>query len=93
MSNRKNNDDELITHLFFDGVVTINGSGSKFYDFVNIRIDMCFEDMATRWLDPKKFSVINVISANVLGALWLTRIYREAAKTRLGSWCLFLWRT
>lgn len=41
--------------------------------FVGVPIGGSFENVATKWLDHKKFGVVNIISTNVLRAIWLMR--------------------
>ena len=62
---------ETINHLFFQCVVA-RKIWAYFEQFINIHVGS-YTDMATKWLDSKKFCTANSLSAGVCWGLWLAR--------------------
>ena len=62
---------ETINHLFFQCVVA-KKIWACFEQFISIHVGS-YTDMATKWLDSKKFCTANNLSAGVCWGLWLAR--------------------
>lgn len=65
-------EDESIAHLFFECVVA-KAMWEIASRFLEVPIGVNFENIATKWLDHKKYGIMNVISSNVLRAMSLMR--------------------
>jgi len=64
-------EEKTICHLFF-GCVVAKLLCTCVANFCNPDTT-CYLDLATRWLDNKKYILINTISTEVLWCIWLTR--------------------